>query len=340
MMHRAFAAAVVLACGFFCAADAHADFKATTVSVSIASGPGGGYDTYGRLAARHLGRFLPGNPTVVAKNQPGAGGVVLGNSMYNVAPKDGSAIAILEAGTAYEPLYGNPQAKYDAMKFNWLISLNEAVNIGIFWSATNIETVDDLFKREVLVGSSGGGTTDVYPNLLNSLIGTKFKVVKGYKGTGEAGLAMERGEVNGIVGAELSSLRATKPEWIRDHKIRILLQIGLKKSPDLPDVASAIDLAKDEDNHRVLELLLTRQAFGRPFVAPPGLPSDIVATLRQAFEAMARDQAFLADAAKLHADVVVGTGADIQALVKKTYATPKPLVARAVAELKKAGGLE
>jgi tripartite-type tricarboxylate transporter receptor subunit TctC len=324
----------------FTATGARAEFKATNVSVYIPSGIGGGYDAYARLAARHLGRFMPGNPAMVPKNMPGAGGVILANYMYNVAPKDGSALALFMAGAPFEPLFGNAKATYDPTKFKWIMSLNRLVNIGIFWHQTPIQTPSDFFKGEVLVGSSGGGdsSTEIYPNLLNLLAGTKFKVVSGYKGNGEAMLAMERGEVQGIVGTELSSFRATKPDWIRDHKARIVVQITLTKSPDIPDVPSALELVKDEEGHKVFELLLARQENGRSFALPPDTPADVVATYRQAFAAMVKDPAFLADAKRLNADIVVNDGEKILALLAKTYGSPRPLVERAIATFRKAGG--
>jgi tripartite-type tricarboxylate transporter receptor subunit TctC len=319
---------------------AAAQFKAQSVSLYIPSGIGGGYDAYGRLASRHLGRFLPGNPTMVPKAMIGAGGIVLANYMYNVAPKDGSAIAILQGGTPFEPLFGNSQAKYDVTKFNWLVSLNGLVSIGIFWHTTRIHTPADLFKGEVLLSSSGGGdsSTQIMPNLLNRLAGTKFKVITGYKGTGEGMLAMERGEVEGIVGHELNGLRAQRPDWLRDKKLRIVIQLGLTKSPDIADVPNALDLVKSEEGRKVFELLLARQVNGRPFVAPPGTPSDIVATLRQAFLNMVEDRMFLEDAAKIKADLQINTGEEVAALFMKTYATPRPLLERAIAEFKAAGG--
>ena len=338
-MHRlaAIAACLVACC---VAQDAGAEFKASAVTLYIPSGIGGGYDAYGRLAGRHLGRFLPGNPTIVPKNMGGAGGVVLANYMYNVAPKDGSAIALYMAGAPFEPLFGNTQAKFDPTKLNWLISLNRLVNIAIFWHASPVRTMADFFKNDVLVGSAGGGdsSTDIYPKMLNSLAGTHFKVVTGYTGNGEIMLAMERGEVWGIVGTELNSFRATRPDWIRDGKARIVTQIVLTKSPDIPDVPSGLDLIKDPDSRRSFELLLTRQEHGRPFAAPPGTPADVVAALRSAFMAMAKDPAFLADAKNLNADIVVNTGDEVAALLAKTYATPKSVVDRATAEFKKAGG--
>jgi tripartite-type tricarboxylate transporter receptor subunit TctC len=315
-------------------------FKASSVSLAIPAGIGGGYDMYGRLVARHLGRFLPGNPAIVPRNQPGAGGVVVGNYLANSAPKDGSAIALFMAGTSFEPLFGNSQARYEPTKLNWIISLNELVNIGIFWHTTAVKTPDDFFNRDVPVASSGGGdaSTDVMPKLLNNLAGTRFKVVTGYSGNGEGMLAMERGEVDGIVGTELSSFRATRPQWLRDGTARIVIQIVLHKSPELPDVPSALDLIKDQQSHEVFALLLARQQNGRPFALPQGTPPEIVATFRQAFAAMAKDPAFLQDAANLKADIVVSSGEEITALLDQTYSTPKPLLERAIAEFKKAGG--
>jgi tripartite-type tricarboxylate transporter receptor subunit TctC len=340
MLTRVLAAGLGLAALCLGAAAARAEFRVSTITVSIASGTGGGYDTYGRLAARHLGRHLPGNPSLVARNQPGAGGIVLANAMYNVAPKDGSAIAILQAGTPFEPLFGNAQAKFDPQKFNWLISLNKLVNIGVFWHTSRVKTMNDLLTGQVIVGSSGGGnaSTEVYPNLLNNLAGTKFKVIAGYKGTGDTALAMERGEVEGIVGWELSSLRANKPDWLRDKKANIVIQVALTRSADIPEVPSVIELIKNDEDKRIVELLLARQEHGRVFLAPPGTPADTIAALRTGFMTMAKDKTFLADAKKLHADIVVNSGEEVEALIKKTYGAPKPLVDRAVAEFKKASG--
>ena len=317
-----------------------ADFKGQTLTIAIASGTGGGYDAYGRLAARHLPKHLAGNPAVVPKNMPGAGGVVTANWLYNVAPKDGTAMAIFQAGTAFEPLFGNSQAKFDPTKFNWLISLNRLANIGIFWHESPVRTLDDLFKGEVLVGSSGGGnaSTQVFPILLNNLIGTKFKVIAGYSGTGETGIAMERGEVYGIVGTEWSSLKASRPDWIRDNKVRVLIQIALAPHPELKDVPSVVSLIKDEDSRQVMELLLARQEYGRPFAAPPGTSADALAVLRQGYAEMAKDKDFLVDAEKLRAEIDVGTPEQILALFNKTYGAPKPLVDRAIHEFQRAGG--
>jgi tripartite-type tricarboxylate transporter receptor subunit TctC len=334
-MRVVFLAFVALCIG---ATTAGAEFKATSVSIYIPSGIGGGYDAYARLVSRHLSRFMPGNPVMVPKNMTGAGGVVAANYMYNVAPKDGSAIALFMAGAPFEPLFGNTQAKFDPVKFNWIMSLNRLVNIAIFWHESPIHTPEDFFKGQVLIGSSGGGdsSTEVYARLLNNLAGTKFKIVAGYTGNGEVMLAMERGEVWGIVGTELSSLRATRPDWIRDGKVRIVAQIGLTNSPDIPQVPQGLDLLKDEEGHKVFEILLARQENGRSFALPPGTPPDILATYRQAFAAMVKDPAFLADAANLKADIVVASGDEVEALLVRTYGSPRALIERASAEFKKA----
>jgi tripartite-type tricarboxylate transporter receptor subunit TctC len=330
----------ILGLAVVCAGEAAAQFKAASVSVYIPSGIGGGYDAYARLASRHLGRYLPGNPVLIPKNMTGAGGVVAANYLYNVAPKDGSAMALFMAGAPFEPLFGNAQAKFDPLKFNWLISLNHLVNIAIFWHESPIRTPADFYKDQVLIGSSGGGdsSTEVYARLLNNLAGTKFKIIAGYTGNGDVMLAMERGEVWGIVGTELSSLRATKPDWIRDRKVRIVAQVGLTNSPDIPDVPQGLDLIKDAEGRRVFEILLARQENGRPFALPPGTSPEIVATFRQAFAAMAKDPAFLADAKNMRADIVTATGEEIAELLAKTYASPRALIERASVEFKKATG--
>ncbi len=322
------------------ATGAAAQFKAPTVTLYIPSGIGGGYDTYARLASRHLGRFLPGNPTLVPKNMPGAGGVVLANYLYNVAPKDGSAIGLVMGGTPLEPLFEFPQARFDVGKFNWLVSLNRLVSIGVFWNTSSARTPDDLYRGDVTVASTGaGGSTDMLPRLLNRFAGTKLKIISGYKGTGDGMLAMERGEVEGIVGHELSALRASKPDWLRDNRARIVIQVGLTKSSEIADVPNALDLVKDEEQRQVFGLLLTRQVYGRPFMAPPGTSPDVLAALRQAFIAMTKDKAFLQDAAKVQADIEVASGDEVAALYRKAYETPRPLVVRAIEEFKNAGGV-
>ena len=272
---------------------------------------------------------------------PGAGGVVVANYLYNVAPKDGSAIALFMAGAPFEPLFGNTQAKYDTLQFNWIMSLNRLVNIGIFWHQSPVRTTQDFLKQEILVGSSGGGdsSTEAYPNLLNLLAGTKFKVVTGYKGNGEAMLAMERNEVHGHRRhrAERACGRPSRT-GSATRRCGSSCRSGFRSPRSYPDVPSGLDLVKDEEGRRVFELLLARQEFGRPFALPPGAPPDVVATFREAFAAMAKDEAFLKDAEKMRADIIVGSGQEVTALFARTYGSPKPLIERAIATFRSASG--
>ena len=316
---------------------ANAQAPAPQISLVIATGPGGGYDLYGRLAAQHLGRFLPRQPVVVPRNMPGGGSVVAANWLYNSAPRDGSAIAILQNGTAFEPLFGVTQAQYEGDKFTWLASLNRLVNIGLVWHETPFHDARDMFEKEIVLGSSGGNTSTM-PNMLNSLLGTKFKVVAGYKSTNDVTLAMERREVDGLLGTSWDSFKATKSDWVRDRKARVLLQVSFDSHAELPGVPNLSGLVKREDDRLLLDLVLARQIFGRPFAAPPGVPSETAAQLQEAFAKMAADKDFLADADKRQAEIVANTGDEVKALVERVYRTPRPIIERAIVELKKAGG--
>ena len=333
---RASVRCAALLCGCLpFAAPAHAQ-SPQQISLVIATGPGGGYDLYGRLAAQHLGRFLPGQPAVVARNMPGGGSVVAANWLYNSAPRDGSAIAILQNGTAFAPLFGVTQAQYRGDRFTWIASLNRLVNIGLVWHETPYAKVSDLFDREIVLGSSGGNTSAL-PNILNSLIGTKFKVVAGYKSTNDVTLAMERREVDGLLGTSWDSFKATKPDWVRDRKARVLLQVSFDRHDELPDVPNLSGLVKREEDRQLLEIVLARQIYGRPFAAPPGVPQESVKALQDPFARMAADKGFLAEADKRQAEITFNTGDEVKALVEKIYASPRPLIERAIVELNKAG---
>lgn len=307
------------------------------VSLVISSGAGGGYDLYGRLAAQHLGRFLPGKPTVVPRNMPGGGSIVAANWLFNSAPRDGTAIAILQNGTAFEPLFGVTQAQYEGDKFTWLASLNRLVNIGLVWHETPFDDLRDLFEKEIVLGSSGGNTLTL-PKLLNSIIGTKFKVVAGYKSTNDVTLAMERREVDGLLGTSWDSFKATKSDWVRDRKARVLLQVSFDKHPELDGVRNLVGLTRNDDDRQLLEVVLARQIYGRPFAAPPGIPKETAAMLTAAFLKMSSDMDFLVDADKRQAEILVNTGDEVRALVERIYRTPRPVIERTIAELKKAGG--
>jgi tripartite-type tricarboxylate transporter receptor subunit TctC len=303
-------------------------------SLVIGYSPGAIYDAYGRLVARHLGKHLPGNPTVVVQNMPGAGSLRAANYLYVVAPKDGSTIGLFARGMAMQPLLDPQGVQFDAQKFNWLGSASDEVSVVLASSARPFKTIEDARSREMVVSASGSGSdTAIFPYILNGVIGTKFKVVTGYPGNAEMLLAVERGEADGNAGTSWTTLVSIKADWVRDKKITVLLQMASKKHPDLADVPLALDLAKREADRMVLDLIFSRQSMAYPFVAPPDVAPERVATLRNAFEATMKDPEFLADAKRQNFDIAPVSAAAIAAIVRRAYATPDDLIARARAVL-------
>src|SRR5262245_8243708 len=306
------------------------DLSGKTVTLAIATPSGGGYDLYGRMVARHIGRYLPGTPTVVPQNMPGAGSLIAANWLANVAPKDGTAIAIIPSATLFENLLGNAQARFDARKFHWLVSLNDYTAVAAAWHEAPLMTVSDLFSMEFLVGSNAPASdTTVWPLLLNALIGTKTKVVKGYAGTAGIALAMERGEVQGVIGDDWASIKANKASWLRENKVRILMQMTAGRHADLPQVPLAGEFAKDDDNARVLALFVARQRYGRPFLAPPGTPDAAMAVYRDAFAKLVADPDFMRDTSQAQLIIKVASGAEVTRLVVEIHGAPKPVIERA-----------
>ncbi len=306
----------------------------SAVNVVIGYPPGAIYDVYGRIVARHIGKHLPGNPSVVVQNMPGAGSLRAANYLYTVAPKDGSTIGLFARGIAMQPLFDTQGVQFDAQKFNWLGSTSDEVSVVIASAAKPFKTIEDARDREMVVSASGSGADSViFPYILNGVIGTKFKVVTGYPGNADMLLAVERGEADGNAGTSWISLVSIKPDWVRDKKINVLLQMANKKHPDLADVPLALDLAKNASDRSVLDLIFSRQGMAYPFVAPPDLPPERVATLRQAFDATMKDPEFLAEAKRQSLDINPVSAAEIAAIVRKAYATPADLIARARAML-------
>jgi len=311
------------------------DFSGQKITLVIATPSGGGYDLYGRLVARYLGNYLPGNPTLVPQNMPGAGSLIAANWLANVAPKDGTGIAIIPSATLFENLLGNASARFDARRLNWLISLNDYTAIAMAWHETPFITAADMLTRELLVGSNAPASdTTVWPQLLNALIGTKVRMVKGYPGTTGIALAMERGEVQGMIGDDWASVKANKADWLREKKVRILMQMTAARHADLPDVPVVGEFAKDQDKRRVLELFVLRQKYGRPFLAPPGTPPSIVAAYREAFNKVVNAADFLREAARAQLIIKVGSGEDVTALVNRIHDSPKPVIEQASALVK------
>jgi tripartite-type tricarboxylate transporter receptor subunit TctC len=319
-------------------ARAQLHFGSQPMTIVIGSEPGGGYDAYGRLAARHLGRFLPGDPTVVPRNMPGAAGVTETNWLYNQAPKDGTTIGITQNGNPYESLFGNANAHFDPRKFNYIMSLNRFVDLGLVKSDTPFMKAEDAFDKEIIVGGIQNSDPGIMPALCNILAGTKFKIINGYNSTTEIFLAIDRGEVQGMVGIAYDSVKATKPDWLTQNKARILLQVALQRHAELPNVPTIMEFIKDPTDRDAAELILMRLSGGRPFIAPPGVPASVVQQLRDAFAQMVKDPDFLADAQKIRAEIAITTGDEMAAILERAYKTPKPIVQRAAETLKKAGG--
>jgi tripartite-type tricarboxylate transporter receptor subunit TctC len=317
-------------------AQSPADFyKGKTLEFYIGYSVGGGYDLYARTIARHIGKHIPGNPTVVPKNMEGAGSLRLANWMFRVAPKDGNVIATIGRGTGFDPILGQKGATFDGTKFTWLGSANNEVSVCVAWNATSgIKTFDDLFTKEMTVGgTSMSADTDQFPRILNGVLGTKMKIVSGYPGGNDVVLAMERGEVKGRCGWSWSSVISTHKAWLDEKKMTVLAQLALQKHPDLPDVPLITDLAKTDEQKQILRLIFARQVMGRPYFAPPGVPADRAAALRKAFLETMQDKDFLADAEKAQLEITPVSGEEVQKLVAEVYATPPEIAKKAAAIL-------
>ena len=300
------------------------------ITVYVAGTAGGGIDLYARLLGRHLGKHIPGNPAVNVQDMPGAGGIRAANFLAESAPKDGTAITTFPGGPLIEPLVGARNPGYDMSKFGWIGAISRDVSLCIAWAGGPFKTIDDAKSREmVLAGTGAGSETDTYPLLLNDTLGTKFRLITGYLGTKETFMAIESGEVNGRCGLSLSSLQASKPDWLRDHKVNVLLQLGFEKKPEAGDAPLIFDLLKNEADKQLFTLFLTGTAIGRPFATPPGTPQGKIDILRRAFDETMKDPEFLADGKTMMADISPTSGADTQALIAKVYATPKDVVERA-----------
>ena len=304
-------------------------YEGKTIYIIVGFGPGGGYDFYSRLLARYLGKYIPGHPRTVVENMPGAGGVTAANFVYSTAPKDGTYIASVNQGAAMFQLLGGREAKYDLTKVGWLGSMASSNNVIYVWSASGITSLDDAKKREVdLAGSGIISDSDIYPAVLNALVGTKFKVIDGYRGTNDSNLAIERGEVAGRGGGAYLNLVSTKPEWLRDKKVRILVQIGLKKDPDLPHVPLLLDLAKTKEDRQIAMVVTLPTAIGYNQWVAPEVPADRLELLRKAYASALADPDLLADAKKQNLNIHLKTGDDIAALVKQAGEIHKPVLER------------
>jgi len=306
-----------------------ADFSRKTITIYIGNTAGGTYDLMGRLVARHLGRFLPGNPTVVPENMPGAGTLRAANHIFNVAPKDGTALGIVTETIAVEQALRNPAVQFDARKLAWVGRVAASNAVYILWHASKVQSIEDARRFEATTAGTGTGNLgETVPTLLNAVIGTKFKIIKGYPAANEALLAMERGEVEGAV-VNWTTVKTAKAQWLQEGRVKVILQVLTERGPDLPDVPALGELGDNLEARQLLGLYAGTGAIGRSFFGPPGLPPLILKALRDGFVAMSRDPAFIADANQINAELQVGSGEEVQKAVERTLNVPESVLQRA-----------
>jgi tripartite-type tricarboxylate transporter receptor subunit TctC len=308
--------------------DLAAFFRGKTLRLIVGVGVGSGYDINARLLARHMAAHIPGQPTIVVQNQPGAGSLTMTNALYHTGPFDGTVMGASFNGMPTTPLLQPTGARFDPVKLNWLGSTNRETQVMYVWHTAHAQVLEDVQGREIVMGAQAPGSTQFdYPVLANKLFGFKFKVVTGYESTPKIHLAMESGEVHGTI-ANWSTLKAINSNWITEKKIRILAQWALQKSPELGDVPLFLDLAKTEADRDALRLMLARLEYGRPFFLPPNVPTARIEALRRAFDATMKDPSYLAEAEKLKVDVDPLSGEQVAALVEQVSRTPADIVAR------------
>ena len=299
------------------------------IRMIVPAGAGGGYDSYARILSKHLEKFIPGNPVFVNQNMPGASGMVGTNWTASVAPKDGSVIAITYNTLLLQPIFGNTSAKYDPRELEWIGSMGKQQQTCATWHTSPVKTIEHAMQREVIVAATGAtGNSALMPKQLNALLGTKFKVVTGYS-TSESRLAVERGEVEGICGLSMSTLKASSPDWLINKRINILIQTGNEPQEGLSEVPLLSSLMKSAEDNQALDVLAFPEEAGRPFFMPPGTPKSLVTIMRRAFDATMKDPGFLIDAEKARLELDPVSGEDIEKLLTQIYNMPKQMIQRA-----------
>lgn len=310
---------------------AHAEdfYRGKTIRLIVPSAPGGGYDSSGRSLAMHMAKHIPGEPTIVVQNMPGAGGLSAANWLFNVAPKDGLAFGLVQRGVPFYPFFGDKNANFAPMEFNWLGSITAEVGAITVFHTSKAMKMADTFTSEVVLGGSGPNDSETYVNLMNNTIGTKFRIVSGYKSNTETLLAMERGEVEGLSGS-WSSMKANRPAWVKDKLVRVLLQIGREKQADLPDVPLIMDYVKDDEARVMWNVALAMAQVGRPVAAPPGIPAELAGILRKAFWDTMKDPAFVAEMENANREVSPENGETMERLLAEVAKTPPGTLSKLV----------
>jgi tripartite-type tricarboxylate transporter receptor subunit TctC len=331
-LHRALVVAMAAAATLSSAAwgqSAPQNFYAgRQITLLCGAAVGGGYDALARLAARHLGKHIPGNPVIVVQNLPAAGSLFAANQIYNTSPKDGTVISLIQRSMLTAKLVSPATVRFELAKLSWLGNLATEVGVAVAWHTAPHKSARDLFDKELIVGGHAGVDPELTPRLYNAVLGTKFKIINGYNGTADIALAMERNEVFGLGDWSWSSLKKQRPSWLRDHKVTVLLQSGLQKDPELPDIPLASEFAKTDADRKILELFFTQKTLARPFIAPPGVPSERLAMLRHAFAALAQDREFLADAEKSNLEVDPMAAEEVDKIVALITSAPADVTAR------------
>ena len=305
-------------------------YRGKTIRIVISTGVAGGYAEYARVIAEHMGRHIAGNPGFIVQSMPGAGGLQAANYLFAQAPQDGTTIGIVHSSVPLAPLWGSKGVRFDTLKFNWLGSLDRVDGMCISWNASPIKTWADMLSKEMTVGSSGAGSQmETYPAILNKLFGTKIKVIAGYKDGVAVYIAMERGELDGRCGGQLTVIKSTRPHWLTERKIAVPILIAQKRSPEFPDTPTVMEFVKDEPTRQQLDLVMLTQGLDRPVMLPPGVPAELVRELRAAFDATMTDTAFRADIERrnLHIDPVPGE--EMAKAFERAFALPPEIIAGA-----------
>ncbi|HEY2230345.1 MAG TPA: tripartite tricarboxylate transporter substrate-binding protein [Xanthobacteraceae bacterium] len=311
-------------------ADPVADFyHGKTLSLIIGTSSGNDYDFRGRLLARHMARHIPGEPTIVPQNMPGAGGIKAANYLASIAPHDGTTLHMIMSNMMSSEAIGAQGAQFDTRKFFWVGNTSSTPNVTVSWYKSGVTSIEQVKTRQLIVGAPGGTVGVIYATAMNGLLGTKFKIVTGYPGGNEVNLALERGEIDGRASNSWASWKTTHPDWVKDQKIIVLVQVGLKRAPDLPDVPLLSELAGNDMDRQVLTFLSADTAIARALVTTPDTPPERVAALRRAFDETMRDPAFLAEADQATLDVIPLGGAESQGIADSIVNTPPEVIARA-----------
>ncbi|MDB5650518.1 MAG: tripartite tricarboxylate transporter family receptor [Hyphomicrobiales bacterium] len=290
-------------------------YAGKTMELIVGYPPGGSNDVYGRAVARHLGRHIPGSPNIIFRNLPGAGSILAANHIYNVAPKDGTVLGLLAATNTIDEKLGAVGVKFETTKFTWIGRVASAVNITAMWHTSKIKNIADALKTESTLGATGSGSTVyVYPNVLNRVVGTKFKMVMGYGGSSEAMLAMERGEVEGH-STSLEAYKSAHPSWLTEKKVNVIVQYALKRHPDLPDVPTCVELARTPEEAQILKAVVNATEIGKAILTTPGIPADRRDALRKAFMEMTVDPEFIAELDKMRVELTPMSGVELEKLV-------------------------